>query len=150
MLNKRNSYRILRDKGVVVEYHEGILTKSELIEFKKNQWENPNYSPDFNIIVDLRDVQFDFALNEINEFIDFLEENKQISKKKRLSFITQTPNQTALATLFLIAIQRLNQFTRVFATTQHAIHWLKIEKFTVTEFEYILDQLRENTSQHKK
>lgn len=147
---RMNRYTILADRGLIVEYYEGLLNKPLLIEYKKHQSNDPEYSPNHNLLVDLRSVNFDFTIDEVEDYANFLAANQQIAGKRKLALITETPKQTVLTTLYQLEHYKLSQSTQIFSTAKHAIGWLNIDNFTLEDFEIIIEELKRNKYSSKK
>ncbi len=137
----RGNYRVIREKSLVVEYHEGIGALSDAKKFKREQAMDLAFSPNFNIIVDLRNLTFNIAMSDVRCYIDFLILNSQSVGVRRNAILTQTPLQAAIATLFKDNNQLLPQSVRVVSTISAALSWVDTD-LTLHEFNAIIKELK--------
>jgi len=71
----RNSYRIIPESKLIVEYHCGIGAIEDAIDFRRIQAADPDFSPDYEVIVDLRDLDMDVQVNELKRLVEFYTQN---------------------------------------------------------------------------
>jgi len=95
--------------------------------FKKEQATNPDFSPEFNLICDLRDLVYDVTVSDIESFVDFYLQNRHLMGKRRNALITQTPYQMVVATLFEKMQVSLPQSIRIVSTVGAAVSWVNCD-----------------------
>lgn len=120
----RNSYRILKEENLIVEYHGGVGKIDDAIGFRKIQASDPDFSPEFNVIVDLRDLSMDVQVYELRKLVEFYKQTPSIIGNRRNALITENPSQVVLATM----LKQLNtgspQSIKVVSTVGSAVNWV--------------------------
>ena len=123
----KNSYRIIKEMRLIVEYHKGVGKLEDAIAFRTIQAADPDFSPDFDIIMDLRDLLFDVQFSDMKGFGDFYLQNINLMGKRHNALITETPSQVVVATLFKRMNVSLPQTIKVVSTVGAAINWVNSE-----------------------
>ncbi|UMB55083.1 hypothetical protein MKD41_06305 [Lutibacter sp. A64] len=141
MLTSKSSYKILPDHNLIVEYHEKKIDIHSYSTFKLKIIEDPLYSKHLNYIINFKNVDFKISPNEIEEYVVDLKKLSSILVKKKLAFITRTPNQIVPATLYKMKQNELNQAVEIFSTYESAINWLKID-LTPNELDEVYKELK--------
>ncbi|WP_111708347.1 hypothetical protein [Lutibacter citreus] len=127
MPHLKSNYQILKKHNLIVEYHENTLDINSYKPFKTKIIENPLYSNSLNYIINFKNVDFIMTPNEIVEYINYLKLTPKILGKKKLAFITRTPNQIVPATLYKMKQNELNQSVEIFSTYESALDWLQTD-----------------------
>jgi len=82
------------------------------------------YSPNYNYIINFKNVEFKIKPEEIKEYVSSLKQNPKIFGNKNLAIITKTPDQTVPVTIYKMKQQGINQLVEVFSTYEAALQWL--------------------------
>jgi len=138
----RSSYRILSNNALIIEYHEGLLTLEGMIKFRKEQLLDEKFSPDFNILMDMRKVKITGNPVEVNDYISFYRQNKDITGNRNIAVLTDTPNQVFYITLFEQYSNVLTQKIKIFSTIEASLKWLNLN-VTKDQVDLIISELKE-------
>ncbi|SNR73166.1 hypothetical protein SAMN06265371_11079 [Lutibacter agarilyticus] len=122
----KSYYEILLEINLVIEYHIGILKADSYINFKKTLFNDPLFKPNLNHFIHFKNVTFDTNKDDINEFVNFMKTNTTSIGKRKIAFITNTPNQVVSTTLYKMMLNSLNQSVEIFSTNDNALKWLKV------------------------
>lgn len=137
---KKYHYRILHEEKLIVEYYSGEIILENLIAYKKILLADPEYSPQYNLLVDLRDATFLLTEYEIKKYLEYTKPVHYLFKKRKSAYLTHTPNQVVFVTFIdYYSEVFLPIEVKIFSTTNVAISWLKhsISTFDVLENELI-------------
>lgn len=115
-----SNYKILKEHNLIVEYHSGILDADSFIAFKKSITTDPLFLPSLHYFVHLKNVTFSANLEDIDKYVDFLEDNNKVFGNRRVALITNTPNQVVYTTMF----KNKSQSIEIFSTNESALEWL--------------------------
>jgi len=113
MSELKSSYKISKENNLITIVHVGVLNLSSMFNFIKSLNSDPLFSPKLEHIVDLHDVVFDLTLEDINKYVNHLENNSKIYGHKRIALVTNTPNQVAYSTLFKLAQEQLQPLQNI-------------------------------------
>jgi len=95
MARLNNSYKILEEENLIIEYFSGILTIETLIKFKKNLIQDPSFSVNYNYLLYFKNVTFKIDVQDISEYVTFSNKYLMANKNRKLAMVTDTPNQVA-------------------------------------------------------
>lgn len=137
----RSQYRILKTALLIIECHEGLLTLENMIRFRQEQRLDRDFTPEHDILMDLRNVEISGEPVEVENYVSFYKENKNISGNRRIAVLTDTPNQVFYTTLFEQFSKVLNQKTKIFSTLEASLNWLNVN-IPKQQIEMILRELR--------
>ena len=119
-----SNYKILKEHNLIVEYHSGILDADSFIAFKKSITTDPLFLPSLHYFVHLKNVTFSANLEDIDKYVDFLEDNNKVFGNRRVALITNTPNQVVSTTMFKMIQENKSQSVEIFSTNESALEWL--------------------------
>lgn len=119
-----SNYKILKEHNLIVEYHSGILDADSFIAFKKSITTDPLFLPSLHYFVHLKNVTFSANLEDIDKYVDFLEDNNKVFGNRRVALITNTPNQVVSTTMFKMIQENKSQSIEIFSTNESALEWL--------------------------
>lgn len=142
------NYKIIKEKSLVVEYHQGVGTVDDAKNFRKTQAADSSYSPNYNIIADIRNFAFSVSKQDILLYAEFLLANPQSVGVRRNAILTQTPHQVAIVTLFQQLEQMLPQTIKVVSTVGAALRWVETD-LTHREFEFIIKEMKGELERNK-
>ncbi|WP_457617270.1 hypothetical protein [Lutibacter sp.] len=121
----KSDYKIAIDYNLIVEYHSGTLSEiSRFINFRKQLISDPLFLPNQNLIIDLRDVNFEITGDDVTTYTAFASENPILNTEKKVALITATPNQVVSSTLYKMAQKNVLQQIKIFSTLDRALEWL--------------------------
>lgn len=125
----KSTYKILPNYKLVLEFHKGILKTDTYIEFKKLLALDPLFEANLNYLIHFKQVTFKTSSEDIEKFVAFMSSKKDVLGKRRVAFITNTPNQVVSTTIYKYLQSSLMQEVEIFSTTQEAIKWLLQKPF---------------------
>ena len=140
----KSAYKILPKLNLIIEYHNGIVDLDSFINFKIKLSNDALFSPNFNLIIYLKDVTFATTEADIKKYVDFLAENKKYQGTRKISVITKTPNQVVSSTLFKMMHVNPSQSIEIFSTIENAIKWFETNNLTPQKVRTIIRELKEN------
>ncbi len=80
------SYKIITKLNLVIQYISGSVSISDIKEFMTDLSSDPNYSKNYDTIVDLRESIFNKNIvGEVKEYGDFVTHELSVIGKKRSS-----------------------------------------------------------------
>ena len=135
---KKFEYRILPEHGIIVEKISGLVTGHELIGFKKNEMQDKDYQFHFDVIADLRKVDFASVEDIVEAFFGFYQEYFPLMKNKKSAYITRKPLQVAVLTLYGDKLKSTPMDIRIFSTTEAAVNWIGLTSSSLKFHEDIL------------
>lgn len=144
----KGNYKIIKEKLLVVEYHEGVGTVDDAKHFRITQAADSSYSPNYNIITDIRNFAFNVSKQDILLYVEFLLDNPQSVGVRRNAILTQTPNQVAIVTLFQQLEQILPQTMKVVSTVGAALRWVETD-LSHGEFDTIIKEMKGELESNK-
>lgn len=125
-MTKILAYQIIVDKSLIIESYTGKFNVNELIEFKKIVGEDKHYNPNFNIIHDFRDIEFELKIKEISQYINFISDNKKYIGNRKSTMVTATPNQVATSIGFDMLKKDLKIDVNVCSTLEKAFDFIEL------------------------
>lgn len=142
MQHIKSNYKILQNKDLIIEYHEGILELNPYKTFKVKIFDDPLYTNSLNYIVNFKNVNFKMTPDDIEEYCNYLKQIPKILGKKKIAFITRTPNQIVPATIYKMKQNELgNQTVDIFSTYESALNWLQSD-ITPNELDLVFNELK--------
>lgn len=133
MSELKSKYRILPNYNLVIEYHYGVLTAKNYIDFKKKLLIDPHFKANLNHFINFKNVNFITAPSDISEFVAFMGNNIQQIGQRKVALITNTPNQVVSTTIYKLMQQNSNQQVEIFSINENALKWLTIPDHCLNE-----------------
>ncbi|NOQ26766.1 MAG: hypothetical protein GQ564_15505 [Bacteroidales bacterium] len=146
-MTQKLQYLILEDKSMIIVYCKGKVFIDEVIEFKKKMGNDKNYSPNFNVIYDFRELEFLFELEELSRYVEFISNNKKYIGNRKSAVITNSPNQVVIGIGFDILKNKLPIEVQVCSTVETAFSFLGLPIKDWEFIESLICELR-NTQEH--
>lgn len=141
MPHLKSTYKILKEYNLVIQCHSGPLDLESYTNFTKKVNSDPLFSPNQNQLVCMRKATFKVKMSDVFKFIKFTSKFPETSKKRRISIITDTPNQVAPLTLYKLDRQNSKNSIEVFSTFESAIDWLDIKDLKITDVESLFHEV---------
>lgn len=142
MSKLKSNYTILLNHNLVIEFHSGILTALNYIEFKKKLLNDSLFKADLNHLIDFKNVKFNTNPTDISDFVDFLKSRTQFLGNRKVAFVTNTPNQVVSTTIYKLTQGNLNQEVEIFSTEENALKWLNIPNSVIKDVLKIINKLK--------
>jgi hypothetical protein len=125
-MNNFMNHKIIPEKKLILEYYSGNISVQDLISNKIIISKEKEYSPNYNVIHDFRDAKLLIAEKEGKHFYDFLKNEKNFYKKRRVAHLTQTPDQVATTTQFTLMVGETSVEINTFSTLKAALTWVRL------------------------
>lgn len=142
-----SNYKVFLDKRFIVEYHEGAGNLKDVKAFKLKEARDTNYSPDYDLLVDVRGTIINGMRNDVREYIEFARSHKGISGNRKLAVITNTPRHVVFFTFLNMFKMRLPQTMKIFSSLDAAIFWLG-EPISIEDADNCLMELKNNAQSY--
>lgn len=136
----KSAYKILPDFNLIIEYHKGILTIENYIEFKQKLAQDSLFKANMSNFVHFKNVTFNVSSKDIENFVLFMETKKESLGKRRIALLTNTPSQVVQTTIYKSLESSLKQDVEIFSINEVAINWLLQKNFN-EDIESILSEL---------
>lgn len=130
MNENRYKYYILKEKNLVIEILKGSFNLSDFVNLKKNESEDPDFDPNLNSILDIRDIESAFSKeirNDLEKFLEIIKTVQHNTKKRKTAVITNTPAQVTGITWYQLIDDRGIDYN-IFSTLKGAKEWLGIDE----------------------
>lgn len=92
-------YTILPHKEAILCKLTGSINYEIFVKALRHAWSHPDYQPEFNTLVDLREASVDLTTAEISSLIEMLVKTKAAPKAK-FTLVVDRPFEAALAMIF--------------------------------------------------
>jgi hypothetical protein len=120
------TYRIDKERSLVVSTGTGVLTKEDILGHMDRISKDPDFNPDFSQLADFRQITaVEFGPEEVRQFA----QRSIYSPRARRAILVKDDLQFGLARMFEI-YRELNGESgiRVFRTLEEAMDWIQIGK----------------------
>jgi hypothetical protein len=124
------TYYIFKDKNLVIEILRGNFDISDFVNLKKLESEDPDFDPNYNTILDIRDVENEFTQeirNDLEKYLELIKTIQRVTKRKKTAVVTNTPPQVTGITWYTLINDRSIDY-QVFSTHKAATEWLGISE----------------------
>lgn len=124
----RSSYLILKDKKLVIDIYNGILTIDGFKKHKLKQAAEPDFDPEYNLLSDFTKIEVHFSLEEVKEYTDFLQEQRlKVVGKRKAAVVVSNPNQLLYAKQYDKNVKDISEQELVtFLNFNEALAWLNL------------------------
>ncbi len=110
---------------LVVEKYEQRLDFSSIRTLKEIELADPDYSPRFPLLSDIRQSSPQFSYEDLLSYKAFMQiQLPKLMQNRRLAILTDSPMQVAVASLFKSHTIDMPQETEIFSTLEAALRWL--------------------------
>ncbi|MBN2348087.1 MAG: hypothetical protein JXJ22_04580 [Bacteroidales bacterium] len=133
-------YYILKDKNLYIEILKGNFDLADFINLKKTESEDPDFDPNFNSILDIRNIENTFSKdikNDLEKFSKIIKTLQSVTKRRKAAIITCKPSQVAGSTWYQLIDDRGIDY-KVFSTLEAATEWLGINEIDLKNIDFSL------------
>ena len=120
----KSAYRINQNLNLILEFHNGNLDVDSYIKFKQIVFNDKNFKAGLNHFIHFKNVNFIAPQEDIKKFVDFIKSNAPNLGKRKVAFVTSTPNQVVTTTIYKTILADKEQQVAVFSTNDTALNWL--------------------------
>ena len=134
------NYYILKDKNLVIEILRGIFDITDFINLKKAESEDPDFDPNFNSILDIRNVENAFSKeirNDLENYLGIIKTLQHVTKRRKTAVITYKPSQVAGISWYQLVDDRGIDY-KVFSTLEAAKEWLGVSEIDLRNIDICL------------
>ena len=124
MTDLKSSYKIINDHNIIIEYHKGKLDVGSYIKFKEKTFNDKDFKTGLNYLIHFKNVTFFTPQEDIKKFVNFIKNNAPKLGKRKVAFVTSTPNQVVTTTIYKSMLADIKQQVAVFSTNDNALNWL--------------------------
>ncbi|GGK45288.1 MULTISPECIES: hypothetical protein [Flavobacteriaceae] len=145
MADLKSSYKIIAKHNIIIEYHKGNIDVNSYIKFKEKIFNDKGFKTGLNYLIHFKNVRFLTPPEDIIKFVNFIKKNTPKLGRRKIAFITRTPDQVVKTTIYKTLLADVEQQVAVFSTNNTALNWLNstplntndlIEVLTVIEKEF--------------
>ena len=123
-------YYILKDKNLIIEILRGSFDLSDFVNLKKKESEDPDFDPNFDSILDIRNIENEFSQEirkDLENYLELIKNIQPVTKRKKTAVITHTPSQVTGITWYMLINDRGIDY-KVFSTLKAATEWLGVSE----------------------
>ncbi|SDW73015.1 hypothetical protein SAMN05444411_10261 [Lutibacter oricola] len=124
------TYKILTNQHLIIEVYNGDFYIEDVIALKTKLFQDINYKPDYNIIMDLRNATWNISEEEILEYIQFATKNIKSISNRKIAFLTSKPKEVVIGILFSKLNKKLPVTLDVFSTLGASFSFLNFNDET--------------------
>ena len=141
-MSKFGTYKIITKEKLIVEYHFGDINIDDFMESRKVISSDQDYNPGFDLVFDFRDVNMIVGEEDIKRFASFFKEFNPILGKRKSAYLTSTPNQVVVTTLFSLEIKNTSIRPMTFSTVELLVEWLNNKNIDEDILTKIIEELK--------
>ena len=120
-------YKILKDAGLVIQYHKNELTYEDTKTLKLKIINDIDFSHNFSFLIDVREVKYKVTEESTKKYGNFVSDNLISKGIKKIAILTDTPEQVVNATIFALTQGFVSSQYEIFSTLVEAIRWLNVD-----------------------
>lgn len=135
------SYRILKEKELVVMCFDGDITPEMVISFIEDLVRTPGYDPEYMSIVDLRCCNLIYDIEEMKRTLAFMASARGFAAKRKTAYITSSSGHVVPPMLMTTGVYDFPMEVKVHSTVDSAISWLNLQDFTVDDYKRVLQSI---------
>ncbi len=118
------NYEILKEEKLIIESFRGTMTLDFMKQYKAGEVENKDFTPEMNVLSDVRSLSFDGTTQEIEDYFSFTIESGNILGKRRSAVLYSTPSQHAYSFIYKKINRDQPIEIEVFNDIEKALFWL--------------------------
>ena len=120
----KSAYRIINNLNLIIEYHKGALDVNSYIKFKQKTFSDTDFKTGLNYFIHFKNITFLTTEEDVKKFVDFIKNNAPKLGRRKVAFVTSTPNQVVTTTIYKSMLADIEQQVAVFSTNEAAFNWL--------------------------
>jgi hypothetical protein len=131
------TYHVLKDKNLVIEILRGDFNLADFINLKKTESRDPAFDPNYNSILDIRNVRNAFSKeirDDLKEYQGIINTIQTITKRRKAAVITSKPAQVAGIMWYQMIDSRGIEY-KTFSTLQAAAMWLGVSDINLRKID---------------
>ena len=124
---KKVFYKIFVEEKLIIEYFNGPVSWTDLVEMKRNEVAEPNYNPNYSVITDVREAILNLSdLDNVSQYIDFLKSNIKSIGNRRTAILTTNTEQVIFSELLKAMNENLPISLKTVSTYDGVFEWLQL------------------------
>ena len=142
MIKNIYNYYILKEKNLVIEVLRGNFDLSDFVDLKKAESKDPDFDPNFDSILDIRNIENAFTqkiINDLENFLNIIKTVQHVTKKRKAAVIASKPSQVAGITWYKLIDDRSIEY-KVFSTLEGARKWMDIDEIDFEGIDFSLSE----------
>ena len=144
-MTNKVKHKVFPDFKIIIEYFNGAITLNDIIENDKNIVIDKQYKLNYNSIIDFRNAQLILSQDDISSYLNFVITNSKIIGKRKVAFITRTPDHVALLTIYEMLSENLPMTYNIFSTIEASLKWIGVSISYIDLFEKYIEDLKNST-----
>jgi hypothetical protein len=124
---------------LIIEKFSGKCSSQDFINLKTNESNDPLYNKNYNFIVDIRTMEFNSGINDLETFLTFVKNSKNLNGQRKSAFLVNKPLQIAIITLYKKKTMELPMQFNLYSSLKGAINFLELKDLNYTEVEELLN-----------
>ena len=125
MKDTRVEYKLDDTKRLGFTTLYGNFDSAVLTVELNNLWNNPQFNPNYSVLIDIRNARFNGDSKEFPQFFEIFNRMPGNRTNRKFALLTETPQQVAYSTMFSQFIKsNFPLLVEVFSTYDGAMNWL--------------------------
>lgn len=128
-MRAKYEFSILTDYNLIIESVSGNIAFEDYFNLKQKEFNDKNFDPNYNVLIDFRHVEFNVEpkeiKNKIKHVVSTILKMPDSFGKRKSAFIATTPNQVAILTMY-IRTGNIPVSSEIFSTVEAALDWLDV------------------------
>lgn len=120
----KHEYLIIKEHRLIIELFYGEMDLASYVEFKSGQLKDPDYNPDYNLLTDLRWVDFLFPASEVSLISDYFKSVVDMDRDLKGCLLSFEPLQTAYSMVYKKHASEGSLQWNVCTTLEESLKWL--------------------------
>ncbi len=119
------TYKIDKKRKIVTETWPEKVTIEDYKDVKLREFSDPDFSTEYDVITDIRNVNMEFNENLIEQIVVFMKKNSDKMKNRKSAIVADSPQNVAKSLFFGQKARNLNVKISVFSSPDAALKWIK-------------------------
>lgn len=143
-LKSATRFKILPELRLIVEVYQGTLTVEDFIRVKLSEAKNPCYSPEFNVIADMRASIIKPLKKEVGRYAESIQSQPELYGSRRSAILTDTPDHVVAATLYEFINAQTPLRLKAFSLLTACLDWIEVPYDKMDLVQSVLRELGES------
>ncbi|WP_297096754.1 hypothetical protein [uncultured Draconibacterium sp.] len=135
------TYKIFPEIKLVLELAIGELHYKPFEDYKRRLIDDSAFDSSFNHLSVFYHSEFCFAKEDIENYKNFLAENKKVIGDRKVAVLTSAPKHVAISTIYANAVKDLPMNFMIFSTYKAALSWLDIPLEYESKFTQVINDI---------
>jgi len=121
---EESGYTIDVEGKIIIETFCGIFNLTNYERLKSDEFADPRFSHDFNVLSDIRMTNSKFNNEDAKRLVNFLYKNIPKTGNRKCAVVTKTPQQVVFSVFFEEYSKILPVEVMTFSTVEAAMDWI--------------------------